>query len=809
MAIDLRNKQSINNSTKDNNFSKDKKTDNIDNKVANNITYKFIQSNTILYLYNIIFLAIISFFFISDWNSVWQLPKSVAFIFGVTGFLVIASIFWIFGLIKNTIKITLGDLIFIILGVSIVFVSFLNPNQIAFWGSSSRIFDSGLFIGFLLLFYILNKLFLDNTLLKFTIIFLSNIILVSGFFTVIAIYFPNLINYLPIISKLQPTSSFLTESSQELVFLTLLSISILSIYLFNFSKNKISNLVFKILFYIGVLINIMLVIRLPGYNMYILTVLTLIFHSINYINQLNKNNNSNQFNIKLVANRISFIYGILIIFLLALMVIKPFQNNQKFPEYKVLTLPSIESSFNVTKQVLQKDFLLGSGNIMYAWNKFSPINNGEQFSNFSFETLYSEIFNIIVKNGIIVGVILLCFSIWILGSIFRVLFIQKVFPLEIYPLILCIIGIFLIPFTVITKVIFILILGLWTNVFTKYFRPLIKFDFDINKIPASVSSLFTFLILFSIAISVFASTKIFNLMQAQQNILKASEIRDNLSQQIELLNKAQNIAPNYIEYANFYIPILNQQIDQQIRELSLLSQQKNDDKNTVSEKQKNIENDIAKVQELIDKYKNNFSTDTRVIYWQIELYLKANQYTNIKESDYLSNIARGKELQPKSLYWDLYEAQYYIIQAQKDKEINIEEVNKAKNVLNSILEKNIYFIEAYQNYYDLLNLNKEYTEQINILNKYISSVIDKNLIADQNLVYNLALAYQNNKQYNESISYYNKLLESFPNYTNVYFNLGEIYEAQKKNDLAIQKYQKVLELDSNAEIARKKIEQLK
>jgi len=55
---------------------------------------------------------------------------------------------------------------------------------------------------------------------------------------------------------------------------------------------------------------------------------------------------------------------------------------------------------------------------------------------------------------------------------------------------------------------------------------------------------------------------------------------------------------------------------------------------------------------------------------------------------------------------------------------------------------------------------------------------------------------------------YNKLLETFPEYTNVYFKLGELYEAQKKTDLAVQNYQKVLELDPNAEAARLKLEQL-
>jgi tetratricopeptide (TPR) repeat protein len=762
----------------------------------------------ILVLYSIIFLSITILLIVPEWNSIWHLPKSIFFIFGMVLLLLLSSIFWIFGMIKNTVNITLGDAIFIIIGISIVTISLLNPNQIAFWGSTVRLFDSGVFIGFLILFYIINKFFFEQNSLKIIILFLANLILISSLFSVIAIYIPDLVKSFSIFNTLQPTLSLFAESPQELVFLTLLSINILSIYIFNPNKNTIISWSLKILFYIGIFTHIMLLIRLPGYIMYILTILTLIIHSVNYISKLNKTSNSNNVNIKLIANRLSFIYGIVIIFLLALMIIKPFQNNDKFLQFPLLTIPNFNSSITVARQSLQSDTWLGSGNIMYAWNKFNPISSENQISDFSFETLGSEIFNLITKNGLIVFILLICLGIWIMGSFFRIFFIQKNIPLEAYPLIICLIGIFIIPFTVITKILFILILIMWSNVFTKYFRPLIKFELDINKVPASISSLFTFLILLTIAVSVFATTKLFNVIQSQDNILKASNVTDNQVQKLDFLKQAKNLSPNYIEYANFYIPNLTQEIRQQIVELSSISQQA-DSKNIISDKQTSIQNNTAKVQELINEYKKTFPSDTRVIYWQLELYSISDQYIEVKEADYLYQISRAKELQPNSLYWDLYEAQYYTRQAQKDKELNIDKVNQSKSILNSILEKNIYFIDGYKNYYNVLSLSKDYPEQINILNKYINAIVDKNLIADQNLVYDLALAYQNNKQYDEAISYYTKLLESFPNYTNVYFNLGEIYEVQKKIDLAIQQYQKVLELDSTAEIARKKIEQLK
>jgi|694.fasta_scaffold02072_14 tetratricopeptide (TPR) repeat protein len=780
----------------------------IDIKNTNYIKPTDSKVKWILIFYSIIFLSTITLLVVPDWNSIWYLPKSISFIYGVLALLFLSSILWIFGMIKNTVNITIGDVLFVALGFSIVTISLLNPNQIAFWGSTVRLFDSGIFIWFLVLFYIINKFFLDQKSLTIIILFLANLILISGLFSAIAIYMPDLLKQISILTKLQPTNSLIVESPQELVFLTLLSINIIYIYIYKLYKNNIINWIVKILFYIGIFTHIVLLIRLPGYIMYILTILTLIIHSLHYIIKLNKTNNRDKVNIKLISNRISFVYGSIIIFLLSLMIIKPFHNNSKFPEYTTLSVPNVTSSIAVTRQSLQSYTWLGSGNIMYAWNKFNPVSNESKISDFSFETLYNEIFNLTTKNGILVFILLILLGIWIIGSFLRMFFIQKNIPLEAYPLIIGSIGLFIIPFTVVSKVLFILILILWSNVFTKYFRPLIRFELDVNKVPASVSSFFTFFILFIIAISVFATTKVFNLTQSQAKILKASKVTDNQVQKQDLLNQATKLSPSYIEYADFYISNLIQEIRQQIVELYFISQ-KADSKDIIAEKQTNIQNNTTQAQELIDEYKKKFPSDTRVIYWQLELYYTADQYVAVKESDYLYNISRGKELYPSSLYWDLYESQYYIKQAQKDKELNIDNINKAKSILNSILEKNIYFIDAYKNYYDLLSLTKDYNEQINILNKYVNETIDKKLVTDQNLVYNLALAYQNNKQYNEAISYYSKLLESFPNYTNVYFQLGEIYETQKNIDLAIQNYQKVLELDSTAEIARTKIDQLK
>ena len=280
-----------------------------------------------------------------------------------------------------------------------------------------------------------------------------------------------------------------------------------------------------------------------------------------------------------------------------------------------------------------------------------------------------------------------------------------------------------------------------------------------------------------------------------------------MAEQVDLLAKAQSKSPYMIEYAHIYIPVLIQQINQEAIELAN-STQESDTRNIDAEKQSNLQNKITSTQSIIDNYKNKFRSDARAIYWQLDLYSTIQRYGEIDENEYLSLITKGRELQKNSLYWDIYESQYYSRQAQKVQEINVEQLDKAKTILKSVIEKNIYFVQAYQNYYDMLALNQEYAEQVDILTKYVNATVSNNLITNQDLAYFLGVAYQNNKQYDEALLVYNKLLESFPEYTNVYFKLGELYEAQKKNDLAIQNYNKVLELDPNAEAARLKLEQI-
>ena len=761
-----------------------------------------------LVVYNLAFLSVVSFVVVVDWDSIWQLPKASIFIFGVSIFLFIASILWIFGFIKHTVSINLGDIILFILGLAILIITLLHPDTTAFWGSTVRIFDAGVFLIFLILFYILNKIFLEVKSLNIITLFFSILNLLGGVLAVIAIYIINSGDLIPVLKQLQSTGSWITESPQELILLNLVSLNIVFINLIYSRYNIFNNFILSSIYYLFVIINILLVIRSVEYVMYILLAITFIAHSIVYINNLARDK-AYKGNIKADSNKISFIYGTLIVFVLAIMLIRPFKDNIQFPEYPVLIKPNLETSLSITKQSLQEDASIGAGNIKYVWDR-AELNLGQNINadyNFSFETVFNELLNLVIRYGIVIAIILSVLGIWLIFSFLRIILIQKTIPLEIFPLFIILLGLFLMPFAVISKIFLILILLLWSNIFTKYFKPITKFELDTTKIASSISSLFTFSILFVFAGSAFVSIQIFNLLRSQEYVLKASQVKDNQAEHMNLLKIAKDKSPNYIEYTNLYMPRFIQQINQEASELALSSQQ-SDTRNIDAEKQKSLQESIDKAQQIIDEYKQKFPSDNRVVYWQLDLYSVINQYGLVKESDYLDNVNLGKKLQPRSINWDIYEAQYYARQAQKEKELNLDQFNKAKDILSKLLEKNQYSLDVYRNYYDLLSLKQDYKEQINILTQYIDLTIKNNSVADRDMVYNLALAYQNNEQYTEAIEVYNKILETFPDYTNVHFKLGEIYEMQNKKQEAIKKYEKVLELDTNAEAARLKLDKL-
>ena len=91
------------------------KSDIISNKNSNN---KLSKAQWLLLCYTTIFLAILSSIVFINWDNTWQLPKTILLIFGVSGFLIISSTLWIFGYIKHTVRITLGDIILAVLGLN-------------------------------------------------------------------------------------------------------------------------------------------------------------------------------------------------------------------------------------------------------------------------------------------------------------------------------------------------------------------------------------------------------------------------------------------------------------------------------------------------------------------------------------------------------------------------------------------------------------------------------------------------------------------------------------------------------------------
>jgi protein O-GlcNAc transferase len=85
--------------------------------------------------------------------------------------------------------------------------------------------------------------------------------------------------------------------------------------------------------------------------------------------------------------------------------------------------------------------------------------------------------------------------------------------------------------------------------------------------------------------------------------------------------------------------------------------------------------------------------------------------------------------------------------------------------------------------------NNNYLSAIDLLNELLAT--DKNNII---LLYNIALSYQNIKEFNKSIYIYNKLINKGVNSPDIYNNWGNIYKEIGEFDNAIKKYKNAIDI---------------
>jgi tetratricopeptide (TPR) repeat protein len=797
MAIDLRNIKPQGEKTKEMSREKISHTDKISDlpQADTQKTSTNRLSQWILLLYFGVFFILLIIGYINNWTSPWQLPKTLGLILGGTGALILSITLWIFGNIKHTVKISLLDILLGILGVAIVVLSLVNPNQIAFWGNISRMFDSGIAILFFILIYFIIKMFLEQKFFTVLTAIYAFIVFLGALISVLLVYIPLPSNILNLGSKFAPSYSFLTESPQELLFLSLTSLSIWYMFIHIYGNSRWQSLIVKVLYMISIIVHILLLIRIPFLPIQILSIIILIIQGI-----LSIRNTKQKSMTSLQAIRLTFIYAIVIIGAIFLMIVKPFN-----PQYELLGNPNISESTNILKNTLQNNSIKGTGSVLYAWTQYVPDSFLKtSLWDYSFDTLYNEYFNISVRYGIIPIIILALIVIWILLSFIRILFIQRIFPSELLSILIVFISSFLLSFTVVGKLGIIISIILWLFTITKYFHPIGLFSLDLNKVKPQIASFFTFFAITIIAGSLFLSAKAINIVRAQIYIAQTIG-NTNITEVLPLSESARSLAPQIIDYAQIAIPLATQQINKDI--LVLISSQ-NSQSNSDDNQKKAIQDKINKVQSALDDYKSRFPKDERVIRWQLELYGVIQQYGDIDSRLLTETVQAGYRLKPSSPYWNLYEAQYYIRQSQKTDPLNEDDIAKGKSLLDKSIEIKPDFALAYLTYFDIYGLSNNYSEQINILNKYVSVVTSQNSIADKEVIYSLAVAYQNDKQYSEAIGLYTKLLDAFPQYTNVYFKLGEIYEAQNQRQEAIKQYKKVLELDSTANFAQEKLNKL-
>ncbi len=738
-----------------------------------------------------------SFAVVPMWDSAWQFPKSMIMIVGTTLLLILSSILWIFGFIGHKVSINALDIGVSILGFGIGVLSLLNPNEIAFWGSTARLFDAGLFFITLTVLYIIIKLYIEPQYIL-RLLWVYALAIVGGtLISVISIYIPSLQESIPFLSELTPTFSVLTDSPQELAILHLIATHILFMGMYRkIAKDKQNPLLLSVLYGLSLLIQGLLIIRLSLLPLQVLTIITFIVQLSILIGKAYTN---------IVAIRISFVYTLLILGIIFCMIIRPFENNTQFPEYSLLAYPSTSLSIDIVRDSIQSGALFGSGSVLYVWNRFSPESiNDTDLWDFSFETLSSEVFNIMARYGLLITILLGLIGLWLIVSLLRALIIRKHLLNEQYLICLVLLSVLIFPLGVVGKVLLILILPLWSYTISQYFHPLFSFSLNLRTIPSHIASVSTFFLLALMGGGVFVSAQTMNMFRSQSYVVEAQSQEDEIKK-AELLSQAQQKSPFSIDYTQLNILQNISLINESALALSVKQSQ---EESISDEERENLTQKIDETQKLIDEYKKLFPDDVRLVQWQLDIYSITHRYDVVEESIYRDTIKRGIDLRPNYLYWDLYKAQYYIRQSQKGEELDQNQLNQAKELLDGLIARKPDFVEAYQTYYDLYGLEENYRDQIRILDMYVAFVSKNQIIADTNLVYSLGLAYQNNQQYREALLVYNTLIESLPNYVDVYFRMGEVYEVQNLISEAIAQYKKVIELDPNAQAAQEKLDNL-
>ncbi|MEY3470771.1 MAG: hypothetical protein RLZZ223_121 [Candidatus Parcubacteria bacterium] len=736
-------------------------------------------------------------------DGVDSLYQTNNFILGLSLLLLTYVMMWILGFIKQYVFINILDIAVFILGFIIIIVSLFHANQLAWWGSTLRFFDSGFFIAFLILFYILSKLVLDIKSINFLILFFAFVVFIKSILYFIESYSQILIDFIPNLNLFFSNKILTIESPNEIAFISLLCLNI--IFLNLIKTNKFQYILLSFIYYIYLFVHIMLILKVDSYAIYTLTIVLLIMHARLQINQIFKSKlNKNK---KMYLGSVFLMTSLISVFLILVMFLNPFSNiNAMKSDSESSSVPSLQNSIQVSKASLQNYTWSGSGSVLYAWNKFVDVpNNQLQNIDFTTDSLSSEFLNIITRYGALVAFMIIFIVVWVLVSFIRIIIVQKVVPLFIYPTVIILIGIFFIPYGVFLKIFLVLLLVYWSNIFSQYFHPISKINLDMRAIHVGNIMIISFFLFIIMSVSIWGSISAINIMRAEYKIDQASQIQNNTSESLKLVEKATSLSPQIIDYGLVY---MSQELKIIENETQLLSVLEKNSSTELNNKQKTIQDGIENIQKNIDKYRDKNPDDIRLIKLQLDLYTLVDKYDNVEEEKYLYHVKKGLELSPYYLYWNLYEAEYYVRKAQKNIESRQDGLDRATSLLEDILNNNNLFIPAYKTYYELLSLDRQYSRQIDLLINYVDAVNNQNLFGDKDLLYALGVAYQNNRQYTDSINVYQRLILSFPDYTKAYLKLGEIYQIQSQNDLALENYKKVLELDPNADSVKSKIDQL-
>lgn len=702
-----------------------------------------------------------------SWIASWGSAKFIVFGLGVPILAIAFCGVWMFGGVGRKVGITWVDILFGIGVMSTVGLSLLHGDQQVIWGSATRAYDGVMTLGLLGILYYIVRLSLSQKLLGSVLGIVGSISLMGALLSGIGIVSPNTVGWL------SPTFSVVSGASHQLG-----AIAIVSALFVKLASQYTDGMEQKIYLWIWWIAVGAVFVVLEFVSMRSFHILWAAVLGLSWIQNLSVSTQTPQVSPwKTLVWGLPIVYSVLTIWFVSL------------PGYAAEILPGPQLSWSIARQSIMERPLIGSGTVQYGWSQFFPAELliTPQW-NLTFDTLGSEITNLIVKFGAIsfaiFGVLAGMIILYTALDIFK----NKTLSTEYILGATILICMILVPFEMVMKVFAILSLVAITLKFerVKSWLRISVGSYHVTSLSPQGVSVGSIISLTAIVLAGFAGFQYIQLGRGYQSLAQAVRAESE-EQFLELSGGAVAQAPMFMDFGEILIDERIGNLDQRIRELA------EEDPEALED----IQRQLQSLDQLIAEYEQAIPGDIRVYQARIDLLMLTHEFGEQSVPQVLEVIDRAQPLRRNSPIWDRYRAQYYAIAYRKSQAQ--EEFDLALASIDRALAARPVYVEGTLLKADIYNLVEDsQADQIESLESYLEITQERGFISDRRVVYRLAQEYQESERLIEAQNLLTQLTQAFPEFTNAWFTLGQVNRDLGNRAQAREALEKAQELDQES-----------